>query len=457
MDSTSGKILVVDDNQVILDSLRQLLKYDFEKVNTISDPAKLAVIVEEGDYDVILLDMNFKPGAHTGEEGMYWINKILEIDKEAVIILITAYGDIELAVKAIRAGGIDFILKPWETQKLISTLKSAVKLRKAKLDVAKLKTKQEIFKEDIDNEFGNIIFASENIKELISTIDKVAITDANILITGEHGTGKELIAREIHKKSDRSDEIFVKVDLGSIPESLFESELFGHIKGAFTDAREERIGRFQAASGGTLFLDEIGNLNPSLQSKILSVIQNRVINKIGSHKNIPIDIRLVSATNQNLNEMVARQEFREDLLYRINTIHIHLPPLRSRIEDIPLLAEHFLKLYTDKYKKKGLSIAEDTLKELCVYSWPGNIRELKHSMERAVILANSSILRTEDFNLKTIDQKEDRKDFNLNLAEIEKEAISKALKMARGNMSQAAKYLKISRTTLYSKIEKHGL
>ncbi len=457
MTNKSGKILAIDDNTVILDSLKQLLKYDFEEITTISDPKKLPELIEKENFDVILLDMNFKPGAHSGEEGLYWINKILKIDPDAVIILITAYGDIELAVQAIRAGGIDFILKPWETHKLVSTLRSAVKYRRTKLEVSHLKRKQKVLKEDIDQEFGTIISSSGNMQNILNTIAKVATTSANILITGEHGTGKELIAREIHRKSERSDEIFVKVDLGSLSETLFESELFGYSKGAFTDAKEDRTGRFESATGGTLFLDEIGNLSVSLQSKLLSAIQNRKITRIGSHKEIPVDIRLICATNRDLNEMVAQHQFREDLLYRINTIHIQIPPLRARPDDINILLQHFLKIYSKKYHKQDYRIGKEAMKELGSYNWPGNIRELKHTIEKAIILADNNILISEDFNLKTGQFPNDSQPDKLNLSAIEKEAIRKAFTLSGGNLSKAAKILDISRTTLYSKMEKHDL
>ena len=353
MQNKDGNILIVDDNTIILNSLKQLLKYDFNKIEVLNDPRKLPKFVEENIFDVILLDMNFKAGARSGDEGIFWIKKILEIDKNAVIVLITAYGDIKLAVKAIRAGGIDFVLKPWEPQKLISTLKSAIKLRRTKIEVSGLKLKQKAIIEDIDLEYGKILTESSEMKNILETIKKVAQTDANILLTGDHGTGKELVAHEIHRQSLRAGKIFIKVDLGSLSESLFESELFGHTKGAFTDARNNRIGRFEIASKGTLFLDEIGNLSLPLQAKLLSAIQNRKIVKIGSNKEVAVDVRLICATNQNLNQMISNNLFRDDLLYRINTIQLHIPPLRERENDVLILADYFLKIYSKKYNMMG--------------------------------------------------------------------------------------------------------
>jgi len=456
MQNKDGNILIVDDNTIILNSLKQLLKYDFNKIEVLNDPRKLPKFVEENIFDVILLDMNFKAGARSGDEGIFWIKKILEIDKNSVIVLITAYGEINLAVKAIRAGGIDFVLKPWEPQKLISTLKSAIKLRRTKLEVSGLKQKQKAIIEDIDLEYGEILAESSVMKTILETIKKVAQTDANILLTGEHGTGKELVAHALHRQSLRSDKIFIKVDLGSISESLFESELFGHTKGAFTDARTDRIGRFEIASGGTLFLDEIGNLSIPLQAKLLSVIQNRKIVKIGSNKEVAFDVRLICATNQDLNQMISNKLFRDDLLYRINTIQLHVPPLRERENDVLILADYFMKIYSKKYNKKADEISQKAKEKLIAYNWPGNIRELKHTIEKAVILSSDEILNEDDFQLVTQTQNDTGKS-SLRLSDIEKKTIKKVMQISRGNMSEAAKILDISRTTLYSKLTKHGL
>jgi len=359
-------------------------------------------------------------------------------------------------VKAIRAGGIDFVLKPWEPQKLISTLKSAIKLRRTKIEVSGLKLKQKAIIEDIDLEYGKILTESSEMKNILETIKKVAQTDANILLTGDHGTGKELVAHEIHRQSLRAGKIFIKVDLGSLSESLFESELFGHTKGAFTDARNNRIGRFEIASKGTLFLDEIGNLSLPLQAKLLSAIQNRKIVKIGSNKEVAVDVRLICATNQNLNQMISNNLFRDDLLYRINTIQLHIPPLRERENDVLILADYFLKIYSKKYNKKAFEISQSAKEKLIAYNWPGNIRELKHTIEKAIILSSDEILNEDDFQLVTQAQHETGKS-SLRLSDIEKNTIKKVMQISRGNMSEAAKTLDISRTTLYSKLTKHGL
>ncbi len=457
MKAKEGKILVVDDNESILKSLRQLLKHDFEQVKTLSSPNLIQTTLRSESFDVVLLDMNFSAGVMTGNEGIFWMKEILKIDPSAVIILITAYGDVELAVKAIKEGGTDFIVKPWNPEKLLATLYSALKLKKSKLEVKSLKGKQKVLTEDIDKQFDLLIGISKKMKEVLTTIKKVARTDANILILGENGTGKELIAREIHKRSNRSQEAFVGVDIGSLTESLFESEMFGHVKGAYTDAKEDRTGRFEIASGGTLFLDEIGNLSVSLQAKLLKAIQDREIIRVGASIPIPVDIRLICATNTNLEELVLNNLFREDLLYRINTIQIHLPPLRERKDDIPLLLEYFLKKYQKKYHKPPFKVSEKAYGKLNNHLWPGNIREFKHTIEKVVILSESNTIKSDDFFFgSAIKPKYEQYD-TMNLADVEKNIIEKALKASNGNLSNAAKILNISRTTLYSKIKKYGL
>lgn len=447
----------MDDNENILRSLTQLLKFDFESVQTVSNPNLIPTLVRTGNFDVVLLDMNFSAGIMSGNEGIYWLNEILSIDPHATVILITAYGDIELAVKAIREGGIDFITKPWDPSKLIVTLKSALKLRKSKLEVTRLKKKQEVLREDLERQMDPIIGNSLAIRNVMDTVKKVAGTDANVLILGENGTGKELVAREIHRQSLRSKESFVSVDMAAITETLFESEMFGHEKGAFTDAHEERTGRFEIASGGTLFLDEIGNLSMPLQAKLLNALQDREIKKVGSESTVNIDIRLVSATNRNLDEMVSQNTFRDDLLYRINTIQITLPTLQERQDDIPFLADYFLKKYEKKYRKSPIVMKGDAYDKLSAHSWPGNIRELKHTLEKAVILCDSGTLSSEDFYFGSMaGQKADVEDI-MKLAVVEKNLINKVLEISRGNLSKAAKILDISRTTLYSKIRKYDL
>lgn len=456
MSRREGSILVVDDNENILRSLTQLLKFDFESIKTVSNPNLIPTLVRTSSFDVILLDMNFSAGIMTGNEGIYWLNEILAIDPFAIVIMITAYGDIELAVKAIQEGATDFITKPWDPKKLIVTLESGLKLRKSKLEVTKLQKKHDVLKEDLKRQLDPIIGSSLAMRNVMETVKKVAATDANILILGENGTGKELVAREIHRLSLRSKESFVSVDMASLTETLFESEMFGHVKGAFTDAHDERTGRFEIASGGSLFLDEIGNLSMPLQSKLLKSLQDREITRVGSESSIPVDIRLISATNKKLEDMVADNTFRDDLLYRINTIQIHLPGLQERVEDIPVLADYFLRKYEKKYQKAPIVMKGDAYDRLATHSWPGNIRELKHTMEKAVILCDSGTLSSEDFFFGSGETTTSGTE-SMRLAVVERKLVEKALEDCRGNLSKAAKILDISRTTLYSKIKKYGL
>ncbi|MFC2118445.1 sigma-54-dependent transcriptional regulator [Bacteroidota bacterium] len=452
-----GKILIVDDNIGVLNSLKFALKYIFEEVITIKNPNQIPHLINSESFDIIILDMNFTAGVNSGNEGIFWLKEILKADTNAVVIMITAYGDVDIAVKAIKNGATDFIQKPFEKDKLITTLQSALKLSQSIKEVSKLKIKQKILSEDISRNYKLFIGSSENMRNVISTINKVAKTDANILILGENGTGKELVAREIHKQSKRSNEVFVSVDMASVSESLFESELFGHIKGAFTDAKENRIGRFEAASGGSLFLDEIANLTMSLQSKILSVLQNLEITPVGSSKPIPIDIRLISATNKDIEQMVKNDMFREDLLYRINTIIINIPPLRERGEDIILLAQHFLEIYSRKYEKPLLKFNGKAIHQLMKYSWPGNVRELQHTIEKTVIMCESNIIGPADFQLSENKKTEIQTSVNLNLEEVEKNTISVALEKNFGNIARTSRELGITRITLYKKIKKYDL
>jgi len=451
-----GKILIIDDNEGILKSLRYALKFEFRTVRTTRTPNQIPSLLHAEKFDVILLDMNFSAGVTTGNEGIFWLREILKLDPEAVIILITAYGDVDLAVRAIKEGAVDFIIKPWDPEKLISTLKAAYKLSLSKKEVMKLKRAQVHLKEDISREFGPIIGESRVFRQTMDLVMKSAPTEANVLILGENGTGKELLAREIHRYSVRSKEVFVSVDMSSLSESLIESELFGHKKGAFTDAREDRVGRFESASGGTLFLDEIGNIPMSVQAKLLSVLQNRIIYRVGSNKPIPVDIRLVTATNKSIRSLVADNYFREDLYYRINTIEIQLPPLRDREQDILLLAEHFLHLYRKKYAKPLLKINSTAMDKLNAYPWPGNIRELRHTIEKAVILSEGDTLKPGDF-LFSVEEETGEEPETLNLGEVEKNTIMRALKKHQGNLSKTAVELGITRKTLYSKIERYDL
>ncbi|MDX1628092.1 MAG: sigma-54 dependent transcriptional regulator [Fulvivirga sp.] len=457
----TGKILIVDDNEDLLKAAKIFLKRHLAQVDTEKNPEAIPNLLQNEDYDVILLDMNFTKDVSSGKEGYYWLEKILEIDPSSVVVLITAYGDVQMAVKAIKAGATDFVLKPWENEKLLATIFSAMKLRETRLEVEDLRSKQREINRKINSKYGNIIGQSAAIQKVFETIDRVAVTDANVLILGENGTGKELVARAIHNNSPRKDEVFINVDLGSVSETLFESELFGHKKGSFTDAKEDRAGRFEIANKGTLFLDEIGNLSLPLQAKLLTVLQNRRVSRVGSNKETSIDIRLLCATNMPLYDMVKENRFRQDLLYRINTIEIELPPLRERLEDIPLLAQHFLKQYAEKYKKPTLKISDAAINRMQKHNWPGNIRELQHALERAVIMSSSQVLQPEDFNLSNQQQNNtDTENVTLDqfkLEDVEKILIRKVLKKHNGNITQAATELGLTRSSLYRRLEKYGL
>jgi len=459
MNKKAGKILVVDDNEDILFALKLLLKPHIELLHTTPNPSDIPDLMGKEMYDVILLDMNFTKDAISGQEGFTWLEKILSIDPKAIVVFITAYGDAEKAVKAIKAGATDFILKPWQNEKLIATVSAAMKLKRSQQEVDTLKMKQQEISEVLDQPFHEFIGNSEEMRSVFATIQKVAKTDANVLILGENGTGKELVARALHRNSPRSGEVFINIDLGSIAESLFESELFGHERGAFTDAKKEKPGRFEIASGGTLFLDEIGNLTLAMQAKLLTVIERREVIRVGSNKPKNIDVRLICATNNNIAQMTSEGQFRQDLLYRINTVEIHLPPLRERQGDIPLLAKHFIQIYSKKYKKDITNLSADALKKLNLYHWPGNVRELQHSIERAIIMSDSNILQPDDFFLSATKQtKAVGGDFDTyNLEEVEKAIINKVLKQFQGNITQAATELGITRTSLYRRMEKYDL
>ena len=458
MAKNTGSILIVDDNEDLLLAARLFLKQHFSLVHTEQDPEKIPVLLQNENYDVILLDMNFTLDATSGVEGFLWLEKILQIDPSAVVILITAYGDVEIAVKAVKAGATDFVLKPWQNEKLLATLSSALNLRYSRLEVDKLRSRQKQLSDDIDQKYHNMIGVSPAIRNVYATIDKVAATEADILILGENGTGKELVARALHRQSPRGGEVFISVDMGAIAETLFESELFGYMKGAFTDARENRPGRFELASGGTLFLDEIGNLSLAMQAKLLSVLETRKVTRLGSNAPRDIDIRLICATNMPIHEMVARNDFRQDLLYRINTVEIQLPLLRERQEDIALLTDHFLAKFAKKYQKSITGVSAPALKKLERYRWPGNIRELIHTLERAVILSESQMLQPADFLFPDTEKEAEGVVFdNYNLEDVEKTVIRKALKKHAGNVSHAAGDLGLTRTSLYRRMEKYGL
>jgi two-component system response regulator HydG len=452
-----GKILVVDDNEEILVALRLFLSPHFETVATLKNPEVLVQQISNQNFDVIILDMNFKAGINTGNEGLFWLNKLLGIDPTLSVVFITAYAGIELAVRAIQQGAADFIEKPWDDDKLLATVFKAYEMRRSKLEISSLRDKQEHLLQDIDRQYDFCRGQSPAMEKVYRMVEKVAGTDANILILGENGTGKEVIAREIHRRSERSREVFIGVDLGALSTSLFESELFGHVKGAFTDAREDRPGRFEIASGGTLFLDEIGNLPPSLQSKFLSVLQSHEVTRIGSNRPVQVNIRLISATNKPLSALVSGGEFREDLLYRINTIQIDLPPLRERKEDIPGLLDYFTGKYARKYGKPTCTIDKTALKQLLDYPWPGNIRELQHMSEKAVILGEGRQLGVADFfQGKPVSVTHNTAEI-LNLDQLEKDAILRAIEKNQGNVTRAGKELGISRRALYYKLRKYDI
>jgi DNA-binding NtrC family response regulator len=459
MATKTGKILAIDDNTDILFALKLLLRPHAELITTEKTPSNIPSLMKEADYDVILLDMNFTQDAISGKEGFQWLNKILEIDPQAVVLFITAYGDVEKSVQAIKAGATDFIIKPWQNEKLLATISSAIKLRKSRREASDLREKQKEFNTIMDQPFADFIGVSPGMQRVFNTIQKVAATDANVLILGENGTGKELVARALHRHSLRKEEVFISVDLGALSETLFESELFGHVKGAFTDAKTDRPGRFELASGGTIFLDEIGNLSLSMQAKLLTVLERREVTRVGANKPKSIDIRLISATNMPLKQMAAEDRFRQDLIYRINTVEIEIPPLRERPEDIPLLADHFLKTFSKKYNKKINKLSNQVIKKFNTYSWPGNVREFQHVLERAVIMSDSPNLTEDDFHL-SFHHGTSAEAFEFdsyNLEEIEQKVIEKVMRIHSGNVSKAAADLGLTRTSLYRRMEKYGL
>ena len=451
-----GKILIVDDNEDVLFALNLLLEPYTEKIKVATTPDRIEHFMTTFHPDLILLDMNFSRDAISGQEGFESLKQILQLDPQAIVIFMTAYADTDKAVRAIKAGATDFIPKPWEKDKLLATLTSGMRLRQSQQEVSILKEQVEVLSGQNTSE-NDIIGESSVMQEVFTTINKLSNTDANILILGENGTGKDVIARLIYRCSPRYGKPFVTIDLGSIPEQLFESELFGFEKGAFTDAKKSKAGRMEVATSGTLFLDEIGNLSLPMQSKLLTAIEKRQISRLGSTQTIPIDVRLICATNADIRQMVEDGNFRQDLLYRINTIEIHIPPLRERGNDIILLADHFLDRYTRKYKKKIHGLTREAKNKLLKYAWPGNVRELQHTIERAVILGDGSMLKPENFLFHTTSKQKKEEEVVLNLEQLERQAIEKALRISNGNISRAAEYLGITRFALYRKLEKLGL
>ena len=447
-----GKILIVDDNINVLTALGQLLEPEFERVISVDDPEQIPGVLQLENIDVVLLDMNFEQGGSSGKEGIYWLEKILKKDPEIVVVLITAYGNIDLAIKCIKKGALDFLLKPWDNDKLITTIKSGLKLRQSRNMVRSLKEKQSHLNEMLLDKKSDFLGVSDSVLSIKTIINKIAKSDSTVLILGENGTGKELIAKEIHNRSDRKDDIFVQVDMGAVSDTLFESELFGHVKGAFTDASKDRTGRFELASGGTLFLDEIGNLTPGLQAKLLHVIQSREVTRLGSNKPIKVDVRIICATNRLLVNMIDDGSFREDLYYRINTIEIVAPPLRERKDDINILSESFLREFRKKYSKKDFYFSESFKEYLIEQEWPGNVRQLRSCIERAVLLSESRMIMSEggfSSGLDKIDSKENVR----SLQEIEKEILLETLKRNKGNIKKTAEELGIARSTVYNKLK----
>lgn len=453
---TEARILVVDDNRNVLTALDLLLSREFSGVKCISKPGQILSELKALSYSAVLLDMNYTAGQNTGNEGLFWLRELRKLDRDLSVVMITAFGDIELAVTALKDGAVDFVLKPWDNQKLLATMRTAVSLSESRRKILSLQKDKASLKAELKGKPARLIGRSDPMRKVMALVEKVAATPANVLITGENGTGKELIAREIHERSDRSSEIMLSIDLGAVPDTLFESELFGHVKGAFTDAHSDRAGKIETAHRGTLFFDEIGNLSLPLQAKLLSVLQNRTISRLGSTEVIPVDIRLICATNMNLEAMVTEGRFRMDLLYRINTIGVELPPLRERGDDVLLLAAWFLHEFANRYKKPGLKMdgtAEEALKK---WSWPGNVRELRHSIERAVILAENKVIGRDSFQFNSTSDAS-RASFDGSMDEVEASLINYALGKHGGNMSAVALQLGISRQTLYNKMKKYGL
>ena len=453
------KLLIVDDDVDVLLAARLLLKRYFKQVDTEKNPERIPFLVTNGGYDIILLDMNFTRDVSSGKEGFDWLDRILDIAPKTVVVMLTAYGDVEMAVRAIKAGAADFVLKPWENDKLLATLQAAVEIRKQKGGNALLtpQTPKPATPQ-------TIIGSSPAMQAVFDTIERVAATDANVLILGENGTGKDLVARAIHQRSLRHERPFVPVDLGALTESLFESELFGHVKGAFTDAREDRAGRFEEAQGGSIFLDEIGNISLPQQARLLNVLQQRTVTRVGSNKARPIDVRLICATNAPIHQRVAERDgstvrFRQDLLYRINTIELRLPPLRERPDDIVPLTEHFLKQYRKQYNRPVTSLSAALVRQLRQYAWPGNVRELQHAIERAVILTRGTVLEPEDFFFGNSPTTHEDIPFRetMHLEDVEKQLIQQALQKYNGNITEVARDLGLSRQALYRRLEKYGL
>jgi len=460
MSKINATILIIDDDEDILLSAKLLLKKHYTNVVTQNNPKEINQIISKEKIDVIVLDMNYRIGYNDGKEGMYWLNHILSIDSKMIVVLMTAYGEVTLAVEAIKKGAFDFILKPWSNEKFLTTIRAGLELRKSNEKLAILKHTNETLLSENNKRFGPLIGNSQAMNSVMDVVKRVSVTDANILILGENGTGKQHLAREIHRLSKQSKGPFIHVDLGSLNENLFESKLFGHKKGAFTDAYEDKPGRFEIAENGTIFLDEIGNLPLNLQSKLLAVLQEKKTTRIGESIERPFNARILFATNAPLKQWVAEGKFRQDLLFRINTVEIEIPPLRDRPEDIIDFITHFLSVYKDKYHKPNLSISEEVIQILKSHNWPGNIREIQHTIERSVIMSDGGKIKPSDFNLTIIPKKSSAKNAefdSLNIQDVEKLLVEKAIKKHDGNISKAAKELGLTRAALYRRMEKYNL
>lgn len=451
MNLKNATILIVDDDPDVLIALRLLLKPKVKEIVAEKNPENIRSLVSKHSFDIILLDMNFTSSINTGNEGLYWFNKIKEAKSGASVIMITAYGDIDLAVRALKEGASDFIVKPWRNEALLNTIEEALNKKPGNTKSSSQKSNSSVIGTEL-------LGCSEQMHEIFHKIEKIGPTDANILILGENGTGKDLIAKAIHQKSLRAKQPYMKVDVGALSETIFESELFGHKKGAFTDAREDRMGRFEAANGGTLFLDEIGNISLQQQAKLLTVLQNRQVTRLGTNQAVDIDIRLICATNVPMMELARENRFRKDLIYRINTVEILVPPLRQRGDDILLLAEHFSKVYAQKYMKPAYEFHRSAIDKLLQYTFPGNIRELQYAIERAVIMANSPVLQASDLLFSPMEQTaRPSESVETNLSDLEKNTILRVIDKNNGNITKAAKELGLTRTALYRRLSKYDI
>ncbi|MDB5129098.1 sigma-54 dependent transcriptional regulator [Mucilaginibacter sp.] len=444
-------VLIVDDDPDVLTAVKLLLKTETQEIITEKNPENLNWLLQRNQVDLVLLDMNFNSAINTGNEGIYWLRKIKEWKPNVCVIMITAYGDIDLAVRSLKEGANDFVVKPWHNEKLIDTIKDLLDKKEGGGKPTRASAKGE--------SGTSILGDSEVMEDIFHKVNKIAPTDANILILGENGTGKDLMAKAIHERSLRADKPFIKVDVGALTDSLFESELFGHKKGAYTDAREDRMGRFEEAEGGTLFLDEIGNISLQQQAKLLTVLQNRQVTRLGTNKAVDVNIRLICATNVPLQELANENKFRKDLIYRINTVEINMPPLRKRAEDIVILAKHFAKLYSSKYLKPTMEFEPASLQKLRSYNYPGNVRELQYTIERAVIMADEHILRADDLIFSILETPGENiiDDDNIQLSTLEKNAILRVIEKHNGNITRAAKELGLTRTALYRRLSKYDI